>query len=108
MIGAVGWILQSQTTVETGALSSLTFGLAFGVVTLGVVAAVVFFRQRRQQATTVDEAGKLNLVGWALGEAVALFGFVGFLLLGTLTYYLVGFLLFLATFLAFPIPEESP
>ena len=69
-------------------------------------APLLLFLQRRHAAERDPaRAGTLNIVAWAVGESVALFGGVLWLLTGSPTPYLVGLAVMVASFVLVPIRE---
>lgn len=58
--------------------------------------------QMRQRATTRSQVHQWSIIGYALGESVALFGGVVWYLTGTPGWYLPGVLFLAITFLVFP------
>jgi hypothetical protein len=76
-------------------------------VILLVIAAVGIMIVQRRHAAERDPARRatLNIVGWAMAEAVAMFGGVHFLLVGDATPFVVGLGMMLATFVVVPIRE---
>jgi hypothetical protein len=66
----------------------------------------LLFIQRKHAAET-DPAKRttLNIAGWAMGEATAMFGGVHYMLIGNPTPYLVGVGMMLVSFLVVPIRE---
>ena len=74
------------------------------VVDLGVMWLV---RQRVDRAETFEKKGPLLLIGFALGEGLALYGIVYWLVTGGMLLFLVGLLVFLAAFLVFPVRPAS-
>lgn len=89
-------------TPELGGVLRLVF-LPLG---LGAVAAIAAVRSVQSRAEP-DRRGTFCVVGWALGEGVALFGGVAWLIAGEMLLYLTGLGLILVAFLLLPIPEGS-
>lgn len=84
-----------------------TLRMAF-IVILGVVAiAMYLFRRRRRLLSKDEDPTAINIIGWALGESVAFFGAVLLIVSGDITYFLVGFVMMLVSFVFFPIPPEG-
>lgn len=76
-------------------------------ILLLIIVAVGLLVVQRVHAGQRDPARRstFNIIAWALGEAVALFGGVHFLLTGQVTPYLVGLGMMLASFVLVPIRE---
>ncbi len=98
---------------KSGAISALghekiaVLRIAF-IVVLGCVGLAMFaFRRKRMQMSSDQDPTAMNIVGWALGESVALFGGVLLILSGDITYFLVGFVMMLVAFVFFPIPHDG-
>ncbi len=77
------------------------------VALLGVVGVAMFYFWRKRTAlSSDDDPSLLNIVGWALGESTAVFGAVILFLSGDLSYYLIGVVLMLVSFVFFQIPND--
>lgn len=108
LFGLVIWYLSGQRTAD--APDPAVFRvllLAFGAVAVGGLVAVAVVRSAQSNATTIAREGTLALVGWAIGESIALFGGVIYLLTSQPALYLVGVMIFLATLLMVPAPEAA-
>lgn len=91
--------------LEEGALEVLR--TAF-IALLGVVGiALLFFWRKRSALARDEDPTTLNIIGWALGESTAVFGAVILFLSGDLSYYLIGIVLMLVSFVFFPIPSDQ-
>ncbi len=108
LFGAVAiYLSKSGTIAALGSETIETLRLAF-VVVLGCVAAAMFvFRRKRMQMPAEQDPTAINIVGWALGESVAFFGGVLLILSGDMTYFLVGFVMMLVSFVFFPLPRDA-
>jgi hypothetical protein len=108
LLGAFAW-----WTRRSGAQRATDpeFGRILGVLplALGVVALVAVVLLRRAVAQDRDPArgASLRLIGWAVGEAAALTGGVGYLLTGNVTSYLIGLAVLVFTFVGLPLPDRS-
>lgn len=105
LFGGIAYYLTRQRggglgTESAGALQAANIGLL-------VVAAVAIMVVQRRHAAEADPARRstLNILAWALGEAVALMGGVHFLLVGNPVPYLVGLMMMIASFIVVPIRE---
>ena len=67
---------------------------------VAAIAGCVFLYQAAARARTA-RASQLHIVGWALGEAVALFGAVVWFLTGTPAWYVPGLTFLVLSFLVF-------
>jgi hypothetical protein len=106
LFGLIVWYLSGQRTIEpleAGVVRALQ--LAFGGLALGGLTAVAVVRSAQSKAKTVAQQGTLAVVGWAVGEGIALFGGVIYLLTTQPALYLVGLVVFLATLVMVPAPE---
>lgn len=107
LLGAFAW-----WTRRSGARRATDpeFGRILGVLplALGVVALVAVVLLRRAVAQDRDPArgASLRLIGWAVGEAAALTGGVGYLLTGNVTSYLIGLAVLVFTFVGLPLPDR--
>lgn len=104
MFGALVYYLDGQRgplgTPNPGALQVANLGLL-------VLAAVGIMIIQRRHAAERDPARRstLNIAGWAMGEATALFGGVHYMLVGSPIPYLVGLTMMIAAFVVVPIRE---
>jgi hypothetical protein len=80
--------------------------LVFMVLTAGALVALAAVRGFRSRAAPGQRSG-LAIAGWALGEGVALFGGVAWLIAGERILYLSGLALLLIAFLLVPVPADS-
>ncbi len=106
---AIAWFLTSSGQMGAagndelaGVLRYVFYGLL--VVDLG---ALWLVRQRIDRAETFEKKGPLLLIGYALGEGLALYGIVYWLVTGGMLLFFVGLLVFLAAFLVFPVQPAS-
>ncbi len=101
--GALAWYLNEQANTPDMAASAGTLNIAFMALAVGSIGAMLVFRQRRAAAGTAQERAVTNIVGWAIGEGVALFGAVILFLTGGYLPFVAGVALMLASFSFFPI-----
>ena len=107
--GAIAWYLRQNQ--ETGTAGPENDGLGtilpivFAAVLIGSAGVVFLFRKRRQAASSKTEIATTNIVGWALGEGVALLGAVILMLTGNVVYFAAGVVYMLAVFTMFPVPR---
>ena len=106
---AIGWFVGGSGQMSTTGnedLASLMRYLFYGffVMTFG---AMYLIRQRVDRAETFAKKGPLILVGYAAGEGLALYGVIYWMLTGSFMLFLVGLLVFLVTFLVFPVQPVS-
>lgn len=108
-LGLAGWFLTSSGSVGAGGDDDVAamFRYAFYGFLLIDLGAMWVVRRRVDRATTFAEKGPLILVGYALGEGLALFGLVYWLVTGRILLFLVGLLVLLAAFLVFPVQPDS-
>ncbi len=107
ILGAVALYISKGGIVDPLAEDVLAaLRMAFIAVLAGTAIAMFFFRKQRLALGPDDDPTTLNIVGWAIGEATALFGAVILLLSGEITYFLVGVVMMLVSFVFFPVPHE--
>lgn len=96
-------------TSQQGGGSSPDQGKTLEMVNIAflVLAAAGIMIIQRRHAAEPDPAKRstLNIAGWAMGEATALFGGVHFLLVGNPVPYLVGLVMMIASFVVVPIRD---
>lgn len=108
LFGLIIWYLSGQRTMEAvGPDLERILQLAFGALALGGLGAVAAVRSAQSRASRLSQRGTLAIVAWAIGEGVALFGGVIYLLTTEPALYIVGLAVFLATLLMVPSPEAS-
>lgn len=107
--GAIAWYLrQNQEETPAGAEGDALvtiLPIVFAAVLIGSAGVVFLFRKRRQTASSMAEIATTNIVGWALGEGVALLGAVILMLTGNVVYFAAGVVYMLAVFAMFPVPR---
>ena len=85
-----------------GVLRYVFYGLL--VVDIG---AMWLVRQRIDRVETFEKKGHLLLIGYALGQGIAFFGIVYWLVTGGMLLFVVSLLVFLTAFLMFPVQPAS-
>ncbi len=76
-----------------------TIGLGLWII---AVSGGVLGLQRYHRAESQAQRQTWSIIGWALGEMVAMFGAVVWFLGGSPVWYIPGLVFFLITFLVFP------
>jgi hypothetical protein len=106
LFGSVSWFLHGQGSIETVPLDSLLRNLFVGIM---VAAAVGLMIVQRRHAAAADpqQIQSWTIVGWAVGEGVALFGAVLYFLTGSVTPFLVGVGMLLVAFMMIPVRGGS-
>ena len=72
----------------------------------GVGAFAALFLRTRVEIAPPARRGPVLVIGWALGEGVALFGIVQHFIGGPLSTMAIGLLTFVVVLLLLPIPRE--
>lgn len=107
VLGVVGWMIAGEERApaleeDTSELLRYAF-FAFALVTLGLLELLrKRYRREENPARRVTHA----LIGYVLGDGLAILGFVFILLSGSFTPYFVGLLVLLLASLMFP-PEDT-
>ena len=107
LFGGVTWFLrQSGTTpgLDAAGLQTLLW-VARCAWALAIGGCVALFSSIRR-ATTPSRERTLSIVGWGLGEMVALLGGVIWYLTGVTTSYFLGLAFLVLTYLAFPAGQR--
>jgi hypothetical protein len=86
--------------------SGRTLRLVFTVLAAGALVALAAVRGFQSRAEP-GRRSSLAIAGWALGEGVALFGGVVWLIAGERLPYFTGLALLLSAFLLVPVPADS-
>lgn len=103
LFGAVCFMLQRtpdwspSPDVDPAALR-LMARILWAAAVVGVALLVL----RARSTTRPGQASTLGILGWALGEMVALFGGVAYFLTGVATWYVGGVVFLALTFLLLP------
>jgi hypothetical protein len=102
-----GGIVFYLTSQEGGSAPETADALQMANIVLLVLAAIGILFIQRRHAAEPDPARRstLNIAGWAMGEATAMFGGVHFMLVGNPIPYLVGLVMMVASFVLVPIRE---
>ena len=107
VFGAVAIYLAKNGAVQPANPETIeALEYAYAAMLFVVAGSTYLLRRRRTTATDAARILQLNIVGWALGESLALLGGVMLLLSGDVVYYLVGVVMMLVSFVFFPIPPE--
>jgi hypothetical protein len=105
LFGAVAWFLHQrpdwQPPDERLVGQLRTFGRILGGV---ATVALMFIYDRFRKAESRVQSSTYAIIGWSIGEAVALFGAVTFYLTGASTWYIAGMILMSMTFMFFRPP----
>ncbi len=109
VMGGICWYLGTSGQIADPAAEDLggMFQVIFVVLLVGQGAALFFIKKRWEAMDTLAKKAPLNIVGWALGESLALLGAVAMLLTGGTLLYLGGLLFFALAWIMFPIPADD-
>ena len=109
IFAAIAWLLTSSGQMGAAVDDALVMGLRYVFYGLLVVdiGAMWLVRQRIDRAETFEKKGHLLLIGYALGEGIAFYGIVYWLVTAGMLLFFVGLLVFLVAFLMFPVPSAS-
>lgn len=114
LLGGVCWLLHRggpRPLPDPSTLSALrTLGmLVWAMALVGVV--LVRLRldagARRRAAGAAADTASLRILGWAAGQATALYGGVVYLITGDPQWYLFGLVMMLGTFVVVPVREAA-
>ncbi len=101
LFGGVVWFIRRSGTAPALPEASQEMLLLMGrfLWALAIVGCVVLFQVIAR--ASASRAAQLHIIGWALGESVALFGAVIWFLTGTPSWYVPGLTFLVLTFLVF-------
>lgn len=85
-------------------LEAMRYVLWVGV---GATALVALFLRARVEAASPPQKATLTLVGWSVGEAVALLGIIVHFAGGEVTTLALGILAFVVALMLLPVPREQ-
>ena len=102
--GAIAWFVRRQGPVEAPtavdpAMLRIAGSVIWGLAILGILGLFLALRNRETPA----RRSSFSIIGWALGEAVALFGGVYLFLTGDAQWFLAGLTALLLSFFIFPL-----
>ena len=107
-LGVAAFFITGRADHEPStAESANTLRIVFSALAIGGLIGIGVFRAMASQAADAQRALTLVLSGWSLGEGVALFGGVYYLLTGDPLLYIVGVIILFVAFLLIPVPERS-
>jgi len=108
LFGVAAWYITRNRPLP-GLPEQMARYLAFAFMGLAAasLAALSVVRSLRERSDDVGRRSTLTVVGWALGEAPALFGGVLYLLTANAVPYLTGLAVLLVAFLMISVPEEG-
>ena len=102
LFGAVIWFLQRREGfVPDGGLERMR--PVVPIIMLSFIAAIVGVRIYLSRVTDAAQIGTFQLIGWAIGEAAALFGGVYYFNTGDPRFYIIGLFVMLASFIVVPL-----
>lgn len=103
MFGAMAYFT-SQARATAGPPPQALTWAAWGVFGTALVVLAAWRLLRAEQVERGDST--TLIVGWAIGEAPALFGAAYLIMTGVPTLLLVGLVIYSATMLLFPLPRR--
>lgn len=105
VFGGIAYYLTQQRGGGLGPEHADTLQVVNIALLVGVAIGIMIVQRRHAAEGDPARRTTLNILAWALGEAVALIGGVHFLLVGNPVPYLVGLMMMLASFIVVPIRE---
>lgn len=102
LFGSVIWFLHGQGSIETVPLDS-TLRYVFVGIMIAAAAGLMAVQRRHAAAADPQQVQTWTIIGWAVGEAVTLFGAVLYFLTGSVTPFLVGVGMLLVAFIMIPV-----
>lgn len=106
LFGAVTWFVHSQQARPFTAPNQTLDWLVIGVWAAAAVGLMLLSRRYRAAPRRADRVA-LAIIGWALGEAAAMFGGVHYFMTGDPLRYGYGLLIFCISLMLFPIPRDE-
>lgn len=102
LFGAVVWFLHRRPGfVPDRGMEQLRPVVPF--IMLGFIAAIVAVRIYLSRVTDAGRLGTYQIIGWAIGEAAALFGGVYYFNTDDPRFFLIGLFVMLASFIVLPL-----
>ncbi len=109
LFGVIAWYLTGSGQIEPSMTEPVasTLRMVFYVLLAGHLVGIALVRQRADRAEAFTQRAKLLIVGYALAEALVLFGALYLFLTGNATLFLGGLVVFMLTFLMLPLQPAS-
>lgn len=108
VLGGLAFFLTSQPDHEpAGPEQQTTLRLVFSGIAMVSLIGIPLLRRLLSSSADAQRIAALLVIGWALGEAPALFGGTAYLLTGDPLLYVVGVAILFLSFLLLPIPEPT-
>ena len=102
LFGGVVWFLHRQPGfIPDGSMAQMRPVVPF--ILLAFIAAIVAVRFYLSRVTDEAQLRTFQLIGWALGEAAALFGGVYYFNTDDPRFYIMGLFVMLASFIIVPL-----
>lgn len=108
LFGAITMFLHRRGLWAPASVESLETLRLIGIGTWAFAVIGVIVLRARGLGSSVETGAEPSIIGWAIGEAVAMFGAVQYFLSGRPAWYINGVLFLLATFVIFPIRNRRP
>lgn len=105
MFGGIAFFLTQQDGGRGDPEMAQTLQMVNILLLVSAVIGILWVQRRHAAERDPARRTSLNIIGWAMGEATALFGGVHFLLMGSAIPYFVGLVTMLAAFALVPIRE---
>lgn len=103
--GGIVYYLDSQRGGGLDPSMGETLQIVNLVLLVAAAVGILFIQRRHAAEPDPARRSTLNIAGWAMGEATALFGGVHYMLAGNAIPYLVGLTMMIASFVLVPIRE---
>jgi hypothetical protein len=107
LLGGVVWYLGRQGSLPVDGAGFPAGPWMFIAVCVAATIGILFVRAAQGRAPTFERRALLAIAGWALGEGVALFGGIYWLVSGRPTLYLAGLAIFLVALTTISAGETS-
>ena len=109
LFGGIVWFLLRTSDAFAADDPELlgTLRLIFFVLAAGALGGIWFLRRLRMTADSPQTQAQWCIIGWALGEGLAFFGGVYYLLSGSALLFFAGLLTFALAWLLLPVPDAA-
>ena len=106
-LGVLLFIVVAVQVRRTPSVPPAAVGYTAAGFAVFMLATLLFVRSRYASASSRAQRSTFCIVAWAIGEMTALFGITSYLIGNPFTTLVPGLLVFAASLLLIPIPEDA-
>jgi hypothetical protein len=102
LFGAVSWFTHRSPDWQPAEIDVQSLRLVARLLWAAAISATIVLFFRARHVTTAARASTIAIIGWTLGETLALFGAVVYFLSGYAGWFLAGVAFLVLAFAVFP------